>query len=136
MNKTRECQPKSRHRKTSLPCCLFISCWQMLLPVCCWSAVGCMFFVCLCEFGLVGWLSQPNTDANCQLCLHIHQTPRWTTHKEDDFFVESLSSGPSASHNTFSVSTIADGHARAGSRSSYLPLRRPDCTSSRSTTDQ
>ena len=45
--------------------------------------------------------------------------------------MESLSSGPPASRNTFSVSTITDGYARAGSRSSYLPLRRPDCTSSR-----
>ena len=31
----------------------------------------------------------------------------------------------------FSVSTITDGLARAGSRSSYLPLRWPDCTLSR-----
>ena len=46
-------------------------------------------------------------------------------------FVESLSTGPSASRNTFSVSTITDGYARAGSRSSYLPLRRPHCTLSR-----
>ena len=50
---------------------------------------------------------------------------------EADFFVESLSSGPSASRNTFSVSTITDGNARIGSRSSYLPLRWPDCTLSR-----
>ena len=34
--------PTSRHRKTLLPCCLFVSC-----PVRCWSAVGCMFVVCL-----------------------------------------------------------------------------------------
>ena len=39
--------------------------------------------------------------------------------------------GPSASCSTFSVSTITDGSARAGSRSSYLPLRRPDCTLNR-----
>ena len=55
---------------------------------CCLFAVGRLLVVCLlyvcCEFGLVGWLSQPNTDANCQLCLHIHQTPRWTTHKKKD----------------------------------------------------
>ena len=37
----------------------------------------------------------------------------------------------SASRNTFSVSTITDGYARRGSRSSYLPSRRPDCTLSR-----
>ena len=49
---------------------------------------------------------------------------------EADFLVESLSTGPSASR-TLSVSTITDGYARAGSRSSYLPSRRPDCTSSR-----
>ena len=46
-------------------------------------------------------------------------------------FGESLSTDPSASRNTFSVSKITDGHARAGSRSSYLPLRGPDCTLSR-----
>ena len=45
---------------------------------------------------------------------------------EADFFVESLSSAPSASRNTFSAPTITDGCARIGSRSSYLPLRRPD----------
>ena len=39
--------------------------------------------------------------------------------------------GPSASRNTFSVSTITDGYARAGSYSSCLPLSRPDCTLSR-----
>ena len=50
---------------------------------------------------------------------------------ETDFFVESRSSGPSASRNTFSVSTIKDGNARGGGRSSYPPSRRPDCTSSR-----
>ena len=39
---------------------------------------------------------------------------------EADFFVESLSSGPSASRNTLSVSTITDGYARAG-RPQLLP---------------
>ena len=39
--------------------------------------------------------------------------------------------GLSASRNTFSVSTITDGNARARSRSSFLPLRWPDCTLSR-----
>ena len=48
-----------------------------------------------------------------------------------DFFVESLSSGPSASRNTFPVSTITDGYARIGSRSSCLPRRRPGYTLSR-----
>ena len=33
--------------------------------------------------------------------------------------------------STFSVSTITDGNARAGSRRPYLPLRWPDCTLSR-----
>ena len=38
----------------------------------------------------------------------------------------------SASRITFSVSTtITDGNARIGSRSSFLPLRWPDCTLSR-----
>ena len=36
-----------------------------------------------------------------------------------------------ASRNTFSVSTITDGNARAGGRSTFPPLRRPDCTLSR-----
>ena len=46
-------------------------------------------------------------------------------------FVDPLSTSPSASRNTFSVSTITDGNDRAGSRSSHLPLRKPDCTWSR-----
>ena len=46
-------------------------------------------------------------------------------------FVESLSTGPSAFRNTFSVSTITDCYARIRSRNSCLPLRRPDCTWSR-----
>ena len=49
---------------------------------------------------------------------------------ESGFFVEP-STGPSASRNTFSVSTITDGYARAREPQLSLPLRRPDCTSSR-----
>ena len=40
-----------------------------------------------------------------------------------------ISSGPSASRNTFSVSTITDGNARIKGRSTLS--YRPDCTSSR-----
>ena len=64
--------------------------------------------------------------------LHGYETHRRaTTFPPEEIFVKSLSTDPSASRNTFSVSTITDGYVRAGSRSSYLPLRRPDCTSSR-----
>ena len=68
--------------------CVCVFCWSVvclfLVGRCsCLFAVGRLLVVCLlyvcCEFGLVGWLSQPNT---CQLCLHIHQRPRWTTHKK------------------------------------------------------
>ena len=40
-----------------------------------------------------------------------------------------ISTGPSASRNTFSVSTITDGNAWAAAP--FLPLRWPDCTLSR-----
>ena len=42
--------------------------------------------------------------------------------------------GPSASRNTFSESTITDGNTRIGelgAAAPFLPLRWPDCTSSR-----
>ena len=35
---------------------------------------------------------------------------------------------PSASRNTFSVSTITDGNAQAGAAAHFPPLRWPDCT--------
>ena len=38
---------------------------------------------------------------------------------------------PSASRNTFSVSTITDGNAQAGAAAHFPPLRWPDCTLSR-----
>ena len=38
---------------------------------------------------------------------------------------------PSASRNTFSVSTITDGNAQAGAAAHLPPLRWPNCTSSR-----
>ena len=38
---------------------------------------------------------------------------------------------PSASRNTFSVSTIKDGNAQAGTATHFPPLRWPDCTLSR-----
>ena len=38
---------------------------------------------------------------------------------------------PSASRNTFSVSTITDGNAQAGAAAHIPPLRWPDCTLSR-----
>ena len=44
------------------------------------------------------------------------------------------STDPSASNNTFSVSTITEGNARGGGRGAaapFLPLRWPDCTLSR-----
>ena len=42
------------------------------------------------------------------------------------------STDPSASRNTFSVSTITDGNARnRGPQHTFLPLRWPDCTLSR-----
>ena len=65
-----------------LVCFLLADVVACSLLVGCWLYVRCMFAVSL--DWLVGWLSQPNTDANCQLCLHIQQTPRWTTHKKDD----------------------------------------------------
>ena len=61
--------------------------------------------------------------------IQVHRSDHLSTRSR--LFVESLSKGPSASRNSFSVSTITDGCARAGSRSSYLPLRRPDCTLNR-----
>ena len=42
-----------------------------------------------------------------------------------------LPTGPSASRITFSVTTITDGNARMGSRSSFVPWRWPDSTLSR-----
>ena len=38
---------------------------------------------------------------------------------------------PSASRNTFSVSTITEGNAQAGAAAHIPPLRWPDCTLSR-----
>ena len=38
---------------------------------------------------------------------------------------------PSASRNTFSVSTITDGNAQAGAAAHFPPLRWPECTLSR-----
>ena len=62
---------------------------------------------------------------------HGRTQGRTPFHPETDFFVESRSSGPSSSRNTFSVSTITDGNARIGCRSTFSPLRRHDCTLSR-----
>ena len=43
-----------------------------------------------------------------------------------------ISTGPSASRNNFSVSTITDGkRSGRGAAATYLPLRWPDCTLSR-----
>ena len=72
-------RPQSaRHRKNFITL-LFVS--VLLADVVACSLLVVCLYVCS-EFGLVGWLSQPNTDASCQLHLHIHQTPRWTTHKK------------------------------------------------------
>ena len=64
---------------------LLFACFLLSDVVACSLLVGCWLYVCCMfrsEFGLVGWSSQPNTDASCQMYLHIHQTPRWTTHKK------------------------------------------------------
>ena len=55
---------------------------------------------------------------------------RTSFHQKQTLLWSHISSGPSASRNTLSVTTITDGNARIGDRS-FLPLRWPDCTLSR-----
>ena len=78
---------------------------------------------CACDLRAPGRLSRPFFEAHPGAI---------TFPPEADFFVESLSSGPSASRNTFSVSTITDGNARRwGPQLTFQPLRWPDCILSR-----
>ena len=72
--------------------------WTMILAICALVDVACVLRV-PCRLLWHGLTGVPRSD---------HLSTR------SSLFVESLSTGPSASRNNFSVSTITDGYARAG----------------------